>query len=197
MSTLTRLRSVCCQNFSTFPLDIKSLHFVYATSKITTKFCFLDSFYLLMSNCIFQIVCLLHQISSNSCLREIMQRERFTTEPETRSWNNFIGQIICCDKTNAETGLVQPSIIRNTFFPFLYRVFRVVYRNYETLFQRFFFLSQNKSFRQSFAIDTRKKRGAQVPVVLYILSQQKIFTLYLIIWKKYILIYRQVPVGRE
>lgn len=133
-----------------------------------------------MSNCIFQIVCLLHQISSNSCLREIMQRERFTTEPETRSWNNFIGQIICCDKTNAETGLVQPSIIRNTFFPFLYRVFRVVYRNYETLFQRFFFLSQNKSF----AIDTRKKRGAQVPVVLYILSQQKIFTLYLIIWKK-------------
>lgn len=170
---------------------------MYATSKITTKFCFLDSFYLLMSNCIFQIVCLLHQISSNSCLREIMQRERFTTEPETRSWNNFIGQIICCDKTNAETGLVQPSIIRNTFFPFLYRVFRVVYRNYETLFQRFFFLSQNKSFRQSFAIDTRKKRGAQVPVVLYILSQQKIFTLYLIIWKKYILIYRQVPVGRE
>lgn len=170
---------------------------MYATSKITTKFCFLDSFYLLMSNCIFQIVCLLHQISSNSCLREIMQRERFTTEPETRSWNNFIGQIICCDKTNAETGLVQPSIIRNTFFPFLYRVFRVVYRNYETLFQRFLFLSQNKSFRQSFAIDTRKKRGAQVPVVLYILSQQKIFTLYLIIWKKYILIYRQVPVGRE
>lgn len=170
---------------------------MYVTSKITTKFCFLDSFYLLMSNCIFQIVCLLHQISSNSCLREIMQRERFTTEPETRSWNNFIGQIICCDKTNAETGLVQPSIIRNTFFPFLYRVFRVVYRNYETLFQRFFFLSQNKSFRQSFAIDTRKKRGAQVPVVLYILSQQKIFTLYLIIWKKYILIYRQVPVGRE
>lgn len=48
-----------------------------------------------------------------------MQRERFTTEPETRSWNNFIGQIICCDKTNAETGLVQPSIIRNTFSPFL------------------------------------------------------------------------------
>lgn len=48
-------------------------------------------------------------------------------------------------------------------------------------FKDFFFLSQNKSFRQSFAIDTRKKRGAQVPVVLYILSQQKIFTLYLII----------------
>lgn len=170
---------------------------MYATSKITTKFCFLDSFYLLMSNCIFQIVCLLHQISSNSCLREIMQRERFTTEPETRSWNNFIGQIICCDKTNAETGLVQPSIIRNTFSPSFIVFLEWCTEITKPYFKDFFFLSQNNSFRQSFAIDTRKKRGAQVPVVLYILSQQKIFTLYLIIWKKYILIYRQVPVGRE
>lgn len=170
---------------------------MYATSKITTKICFLDSFYLLMSNCIFQIVCLLHQISSNSCLREIMQRERFTTEPETRSWNNFIGQIIVVIKQMLEPDLSNLLLFAIHFFHFLYRVFRVVYRNYETLFQRFFFLSQNKSFRHSFAIDTRKKRGAQVPVVLYILSQQKIFTLYLIIWKKYILIYRQVPVGRE
>lgn len=111
------LRSVCCQNFSTFPLDIKSLHFVYATSKITTKFCFLDSFYLLMSNCIFQIVCLLHQISSNSCLREIMQRERFTTEPETRSWNNFIGQIIVVIKQMLKPDLSNLLLFAIYFFP--------------------------------------------------------------------------------
>lgn len=55
------------------------------------------------------------------------------------------------------------------FFPFLYRVFRVVYRNYETLFQRFFFLSQNKSFRQSFAIDTRKKRRGTGTRVIYLI----------------------------
>lgn len=76
-------------------------------------------------------------------------------------------------------------------------------------FKDFFkFLSQNKSLRQSFTIDTRKKRGAHVPVVIYILSQQKIFTFYHRggydapvplpnNMKKYILVYRQVPVGRE
>lgn len=140
---------------------------MYVTSKITTKFCFLDSFYLLMSNCIFQIVCLLHQISSNSCLREIMQRERFTTEPETRSWNNFIGQIIVVIKQ-----MLKPDLSNLLLFAIHFPPSFVVYRNYETLFQRFFFLSQNKSFRQSFAIDTRKKRGAQVPA-LYIFCHNK------------------------
>lgn len=170
---------------------------MYVTSKITTKFCFLDSFYLLMSNCIFQIVCLLHQISSNSCLREIMQRERFTTEPETLSWNNFIGQIIVVIKQMLKPDLSNLLLFAIHFSPSFIVFLEWCTETTKPYFKDFFFLSQNKSFRQSFAIDTRKKRGAQVPVVLYILSQQKIFTLYLIIWKKYILIYRQVPVGRE
>lgn len=104
--------------------------------------------------------------------------------------------------------MLKPDLSNLLLFAIHFSPSFMVYRNYETLFQRFFFLSQNKSFRQSFAIDTRKKRGAQVPVVLYILSQQKIFTFYHRggydapvplpnNMKKYILVYRQVPVGRE
>lgn len=62
-----------------------------------------------------------------------MQRERFTTEPETRSWNNSIGQNIVIIEEMLKPDLPNLLLLAIRIFFFIYHFFRVVYRKYEIL----------------------------------------------------------------